>query len=54
MDPRKPIEWMHPSRANRPPNWRLRFVEDAGHQLFMENPLRFNQICADFINGKVN
>lgn len=48
MDPRKPIEWMGADNRNRRA-WQLRFVEDAGHQLFMERPARFNELCSDFL-----
>jgi cardiolipin-specific phospholipase len=48
MDPRKPIEWMGADNRTRRA-WQLRFVEDAGHQLFMERPARFNELCSDFL-----
>lgn len=51
MDPTKPIEWL--TDAQRKHRWLLRFVPDAGHQLFMENPDAFNQTVSSFVLGEL-
>jgi cardiolipin-specific phospholipase len=49
MDPTLPIEWVTDTR--RAHNWQLRFIPNAGHQLFIEQPEHFNAIASDFIDG---
>lgn len=51
MDPTKPIEWL--TDVRRQHRWQMRFVPDAGHQLFMENPDAFNQTVSAFIRGEL-
>jgi pimeloyl-ACP methyl ester carboxylesterase len=49
MDPTLPIEWVTNTASAH--NWQLRFVPNAGHQLFIEQPDHFNAVCSDFIDG---